>query len=92
MKLFIFVMVTLKEYMRKHFTFVDQQFVDLIDHTLFIVYSYEPPYKKGQFLRVTKLFIMEKKVPSEVVRTVELVIPAMLTFSLRINFIRIKLG
>ena len=50
---------------RKDFTFVDQQFIDLIDHTLFKVYAYEPPYKKGQLLRGTRSFIMEKKVPGE---------------------------
>ena len=48
---------------RKDFTFVDQQFVDSIDHTLFKVYTYESPYKKGQLLRGTRSFIIEKKVP-----------------------------
>jgi len=46
---------------RKEFTFVDQQFVDSIDHTLFKVYVYDPPYKKGQVLQGTRSFIMEKK-------------------------------
>ena len=46
---------------RKDFTFVDQLFVDSIDHTLFKVHVYEPPYKKGQVLQGTRSFIMEKK-------------------------------
>ena len=45
----------------KDFTFVDQQFVGLIDHTLFKVYVYEPPYTKGKVLQGTRSFIMEKK-------------------------------
>ena len=36
---------------RKDFIFVDQQFVNSIDHTLFKVYVYEPPYKKGQVFK-----------------------------------------
>ena len=47
------------------FTFVDQQFIDSIDHTIFKVFVYEPPYKKGQLLRGKKSFKMEKKVPGE---------------------------
>lgn len=46
---------------RKDFTFVDQTFVDLIDHTLFKVYVYEPPYKKGRILKGTKSLMMKKK-------------------------------
>ena len=46
---------------RKDFTFVDQQFVDSIDHTIFKVYVYEQPYKKGQVLQATRSFIMKKK-------------------------------
>ena len=45
----------------KDFTFVDQQFVDSIDHTLFKVYVYEPPYKKGKVLQGTRSFMVEKK-------------------------------
>ena len=44
------------------FTYVDQQFIDSIDHTLFKVFVYEPPYKKGQLLRGKKSFMTEKKV------------------------------
>ena len=46
---------------RKEFTFVDQEFVESIDHTLFKVYVYKPPYKKGQVLQGTRSLIMEKK-------------------------------
>ena len=46
---------------RKDFTFVDQQFVDSIDHTLFKVYVYEAPYKKRQVLQGKRSFIVEKK-------------------------------
>jgi hypothetical protein len=49
----------------KDFTYVDQHFIDSIDHSLFKVFVYEPPYKKGQLLRGTKTFKMEKKVPGE---------------------------
>ncbi|PUB10086.1 hypothetical protein [Paenisporosarcina sp. OV554] len=49
----------------KDFTFVDQQFIDSIDPTIFKVFVYEPPYKKGQLLRKKKSFKMEKKVPGE---------------------------
>jgi hypothetical protein len=49
----------------KEFTHVDQQFIDAIDHNLFKVFVYEPPYKRGQLLRGTKSFTMEKKVKGE---------------------------
>jgi hypothetical protein len=50
-------------YKRKDFTFVDQQFVDSIDHTIFKVYVYKHPYKKGHILQGTRSFMMEKKEP-----------------------------
>ena len=49
----------------RDFTHVDQQFIDSIDHTLFKVFVYDPPYKKGQLLRAKKLFMTEKKVLGE---------------------------
>ncbi|WP_019415074.1 hypothetical protein [Paenisporosarcina sp. TG20] len=49
---------------RKDFTFVNQQFVDAIDHTTFKVFTYEPPYKKGQVLQGTRSFMMERTVNS----------------------------
>ena len=49
----------------KDFTHVDQQFIDSIDHTLFKVFVYDPPYKKGQLLRAKKSFMTEKKVLGE---------------------------
>lgn len=48
---------------RKDFTFVDQQFIDSIDHNLFKVYTYDSPYKKGKLLRGRRSFIIEKKMP-----------------------------
>jgi len=47
---------------RKDFTLVDQAFVDLIDHTLFKVYVYEPPYKKGRILHGTRSLVIGKRV------------------------------
>ena len=46
---------------KKDFTFVDQSFVDSIDHTAFKVYAYEPPYKRPQLLQGTKTFILGKR-------------------------------
>ena len=58
---YIFDDYTIGVHKRKDFTFVDQQFVDSIDHTLFKVYVYEPPYKKGKVLQGTRSFMMKKK-------------------------------
>jgi len=46
---------------RRDFTFVDPAFVDAIDHTLFKVYIYEPPYKNARILRGSKSFILERR-------------------------------
>lgn len=47
---------------QKDFTYVDQAFVDAIDHTLFKVYAYEPPYKRAQILKGTRSLMIEKRV------------------------------
>lgn len=47
------------------FILVDQRFIDSIDHILFKVFIYEPPYKKARTLIATKSFILEKNVPEQ---------------------------
>ena len=49
----------------KDFTYVDQQFIDSIDHSVFKIFVYEPPYKQGQLLRGKSAFKMEKKILGE---------------------------
>ena len=44
---------------------VDQAFIASIDHTIFKVFIYEPPYKKAQILQGKRSFIMERKEDSD---------------------------
>lgn len=50
---------------KNDFTLVDQRFIDSIDHTLFKVFIYEPPYKKARTLIAKKMFVLKKNVQEQ---------------------------
>jgi len=45
-------------HVRKDYTYVDEAFVHALDPTIFKVHIYEPPYKRPQILRRSKVFTL----------------------------------